>query len=115
MHHGVKWVDGGHHQQIDGLSLLFSHSHNASEQLAFIIRKKLVFGQIIFAGARGNGGRVAIGGGAPVTPGGPGIAASSVTRALPAPLIVLLILLGLGAAGGAAVAVRTRVLSRRQA
>lgn len=66
-------------------------------------------------GARNAGGPVGIGGGAPVAPGGPGIAASSVTRALPAPLLALLILLGLGAAGGASVALRTRVLSRRQA
>ena len=66
-------------------------------------------------GARSAGGAVGIGGGTPVAPGGPGIAASSVTRALPAPLLALLILLGLGAAGGASVALRTRVLSRRQA
>jgi hypothetical protein len=65
--------------------------------------------------ARNAGGAVGIGGGAPVTPGGPGIAASSVTRALPAPLLALLILLALGAAGGASVAFRTRVLARRQA
>jgi hypothetical protein len=65
--------------------------------------------------AQGAGNAVSIGGGAPVTPGGPGIAASSVTRALPAPLLTLLVLLGLGAAGGASVAIRTRVLSRRQA
>ncbi len=65
--------------------------------------------------ARNAGGAVGIGGGAPVTPGGPGITASSVTRALPAPLLALLILLALGAAGGASVAFRTRVLSRRQA
>ncbi|MDX6659627.1 MAG: hypothetical protein QOJ55_449 [Solirubrobacteraceae bacterium] len=66
-------------------------------------------------GARSAGGAVGIGGGAPVTPGGPGITASTVTRALPAPLLALLILLALGAAGGASVAFRTRVLSRRQA
>jgi hypothetical protein len=66
-------------------------------------------------GARGAGGAVAIGGGAPVTPGGPGITASSVSRALPAPLLALLILLALGAAAGATVAFRTRVLARRQA
>ena len=66
-------------------------------------------------GARSAGGAVGIGGGTPVAPGGPGIAASSVTRALPAPLLALLILLGLGAAGAASVALRTRVLSRRQA
>ena len=66
-------------------------------------------------GAQNAGGAVGIGGGAPVTPGGPGITAASVTRALPVPLLVLLILLGLGAAGGASVALRTRVLSRRQA
>ncbi len=65
--------------------------------------------------AQGAGNAVSIGGGAPVTPGGPGITASSVTRALPAPLLTLLVLLGLGAAGGASVAIRTRVLSRRQA
>ena len=65
--------------------------------------------------ARNAGGAVGIGGGAPVTPGGPGITASTVTRALPAPLLALLILLALGAAGGASVAFRTRVLSRRQA
>ena len=65
--------------------------------------------------ARGAGGAVGIGGGAPVTPGGPGITASSVSRALPAPLLALLILLGLGAAAGATVAFRTRVLARRQA
>jgi hypothetical protein len=65
--------------------------------------------------ARNAGGAVGIGGGAPVTPGGPGITASSVTRALPAPLLALLILLALGAAGGASVAFRTRVLARRQA
>ena len=65
--------------------------------------------------ARNAGGAVGIGGGTPVTPGGPGITASSVTRALPAPLLALLILLALGAAGGASVAFRTRVLSRRQA
>jgi hypothetical protein len=65
--------------------------------------------------AQGTGNAVSIGGGSPVTPGGPGITASSVTRALPAPLLTLLILLGLGAAGGATVAIRTRVLSRRQA
>ena len=65
--------------------------------------------------ARNAGGAVGIGGGAPVTPGGPGITASAVTRALPAPLLALLILLALGAAGGASVALRTRVLSRRQA
>jgi hypothetical protein len=61
------------------------------------------------------GGAVGIGGGAPVTPGGPGITAASVSRALPAPLLALLILLGLAAAAGASVALRTRVLSRRQA
>jgi hypothetical protein len=66
-------------------------------------------------GARNAGGAVGIGGGAPVTPGGPGITAASVTHALPGPLLALLILLGLGAAGGASVALRTRVLSRRQA
>jgi hypothetical protein len=65
--------------------------------------------------AQNAGGAVGIGGGAPVTPGGPGITASTVTRALPAPLLALLILLALGAAGGASVAFRTRVLSRRQA
>jgi hypothetical protein len=65
--------------------------------------------------ARKAGGAVGIGGGTPVTPGGPGITASSVNRALPAPLLALLILLALGAAGGASVAFRTRVLSRRQA
>jgi hypothetical protein len=65
--------------------------------------------------AQGAGNAVSIGGGTPVTPGGPGITASSVTRALPAPLLALLVLLGLGAAGGASVAIRTRVLSRRQA
>ena len=65
--------------------------------------------------AQGAGNAVSIGGGSPVTPGGPGITASSVTRALPAPILTLLILLGLGAAGGASVAIRTRVLSRRQA
>jgi hypothetical protein len=66
-------------------------------------------------GAQGAGNAVSIGAGAPVTPGGPGITASSVSRALPAPLLTLLVLLGLGAAGGASVAIRTRVLSRRQA
>jgi hypothetical protein len=66
-------------------------------------------------GARNGGGAVGIGGGAPVTPGAPGITASSVTRTLPAPLLALLILLALGAAGGASVALRTRVVSRRQA
>jgi hypothetical protein len=65
--------------------------------------------------ARNGGGAVGIGGGAPVTPGGPGITAASVSRALPAPLLALLILLGLGAAGATSVALRTRVLSRRQA
>jgi len=65
--------------------------------------------------AQGAGNAVSIGSGAPVTPGGPGITASSVSRALPAPLLTLLVLLGLGAAGGASVAIRTRVLSRRQA
>ena len=65
--------------------------------------------------AQGAGSAVSIGGGSAVTPGGPGITASSVTRALPAPLLTLLVLLGLGAAGGASVAIRTRVLSRRQA
>jgi hypothetical protein len=66
-------------------------------------------------GARNAGGAVGIGGGVPVTPGGPGITAASVTRALPTPLLALLILLGLGAAFGASNALRTRVLSRRQA
>jgi hypothetical protein len=65
--------------------------------------------------ARNAGGAVGIGGGAPVTPGGPGITASTVTRALPAPLLALLILLALAAAGAGSVALRTRVLSRRQA
>jgi hypothetical protein len=65
--------------------------------------------------ARNSGGAVGIGGGAPVTPGGAGISAASVNRALPAPLLALLILLGLGAAGATSVALRTRVLSRRQA
>ena len=65
--------------------------------------------------AQGAGNAVSIGGGSAVTPGGPGITASSVTRALPAPLLTLLVLLGLGAAGGASVAIRTRVLARRQA
>jgi hypothetical protein len=65
--------------------------------------------------AQGAGNAVSIGGGAPVTPGGPGITASSVTRALPPPLLALLVLLGLGAAWGASIAIRTRVLSRRQA
>jgi hypothetical protein len=71
--------------------------------------------QAAIQAARGAGGAVGIGGGAPVTPGGPGITASSVYRALPAPLLALLILLGLGAAAGASYAFRTRVLARRQA
>jgi hypothetical protein len=66
-------------------------------------------------GAKSAGQPVSIGGGNPVTPGGPGITASSVTRALPAPLLVLLILLGLGGAAGVGLAARTRVLARRQA
>lgn len=67
------------------------------------------------AGARSAGGAVAIGGGTPVTPGGPGITVATVTRALPAPLFAVLVLLLLAGIGGAIPAVRTRVLTRRQA
>jgi hypothetical protein len=108
-HHGSSGGGGGGGGGFTGGGGVSSGAaHSAARPLSPADRAAI-------AGARRNGGRVAIGGGAPVTPGGPGIVASSVTHALPTPIIVLLILLGLGAAGGATVAVRTRVLSRRQA
>lgn len=63
----------------------------------------------------GSSAPVSIGGGPPISPGGPGITAASLTRALPAPLLALLIVLGLGALAGSSRAIRTRVLARRQA
>ena len=57
---------------------------------------------------------VNVGGGAPITPGGPGITATSFTRAVPGSLLLVIALLALAALRGAGPAIRSRVLARRQ-
>lgn len=59
-------------------------------------------------------GPVNIGGGPPVTPGGPGTTTSSFTRAVPSPMLLVLVLLMLAALGAAGPAIRSRVLARGQ-
>ena len=57
---------------------------------------------------------VSVGGGPPVTPGGPGITTTSFTHALPGPLLVAVLLLVLGGLAALSPAIRSRVLSRSQ-
>lgn len=66
------------------------------------------------ANARKSPGPVNVGGGAPVTPGGPGITTTSFTRAVPGSMLLVLILLVLGALGAVGPAIRSRVLTRRK-
>jgi hypothetical protein len=60
-------------------------------------------------------GPIDIGGGKPVTPGGPGITAAGLDHALPGSMLLALILLSIGALAAASFAVRNRVIARRQA
>lgn len=58
-------------------------------------------------------GPVGIGGGPPITPGGPGITTTSFTRAVPGPMVLVIVLLLVGALAAAGPAIRSRVLARR--
>ena len=55
-----------------------------------------------------NGGAPVGVAGQPITPGGSGITSAAVRHALPAPLVVLLVLLGLGGLAWAATVARAR-------
>lgn len=57
--------------------------------------------------------RVGVGGGPPITPGGPGITTTSFTRAIPGPMVLVIALLLVGAIAAAGPAIRSRVLARR--
>lgn len=59
-------------------------------------------------------GPVNVGGGAPITPGGPGITTTSFTHAVPGPMLLVIVLLVLGALTAAGPAIASRVLARRQ-
>ncbi len=59
-------------------------------------------------------GPVDVGGGPPITPGGPGITTTSFAHAVPGPMLVVLALLLLGALGTASPAIASRVRARRQ-
>jgi hypothetical protein len=61
-----------------------------------------------------SSGTVNVGGGPPISPGGPGVTTTSFTRAVPGPMLVVLVLLLLGALAAAGPAIRSRVLARRQ-
>lgn len=58
-------------------------------------------------------GPVGVGGGPPITPGGPGITTTSFTRAIPGPMVLVIALLLVGALAAAGPAIRSRVLARR--
>jgi hypothetical protein len=65
--------------------------------------------------AKTPGAPIDIGGGPPITPGGPGITTTRFTHAVPGSMLLVLILLSIAALGAASLAVRSRVLSRRRA
>ena len=52
--HGVEGIDGGDHQQLDALALLFRHGDHVGEQLLFVAGEELIVAKLVFGGAGGE-------------------------------------------------------------